>query len=56
MEEEYKKKFRENWNELMKELDKGDLFLTITDAYHITKMCTKCDMKISDFDAWRSVL
>lgn len=52
MEEEYKKVFKMNWYKLMKYLRLNLKKISITDAYHIVKMCSKCDMNLNDFCMW----
>lgn len=52
MDEEYKKIFKRNWDKLMTQLRLGRKEISITDAYHIVKICSKCDMDLNDFSLW----
>ncbi len=49
MDEEYKEKFRDKWHELIERLNGLDTKISISDAYHLVKMCVKCDMNFDDF-------
>jgi hypothetical protein len=52
MDEEYKRVFRMNWYTLIQSLAKNHKKISITDAYHVVKMCSKCDMNLNDFIMW----
>jgi len=49
MDEDYKEKFRNKWKELTERLNESDNKISISDAYHLVKMCVKCDMNFDDF-------
>lgn len=52
MDEEYKEKFRNKWHELTEKLNELGTKISVSDAYHVVKMCVKCDMTLDDFWMW----